>query len=77
MRVAFVKPVVDEQRTAVVMGHPTTHINDRVLMHPKQRLEPNHHRAIAHGGLRLAEPPASLTQILGQIHAAVLAPWLI
>jgi hypothetical protein len=60
-----------------MVRHPTAHINDGVLMHPEQRLEPNDHRTIAHGCLGLAVPSASLLEMLGQRHALGLMVWLI
>ena len=77
VRVAFVQSVVNQQRPFMVVGHPTTHINDGVLMHPKQRLEPDHDGTFTNRRSCFAEPPASLTEMLWQIHAIGLMCWLI
>ena len=39
--------VVNQQRALVVMGHPSSNVNNRVLMNPKQRFEPDHNRAFS------------------------------
>ena len=65
VRVAFVQSVIDQQRAAVVVGHPTPHINDGVFMHPKQRLEPDHDGAFSHGFTVVAGPAAALGEVLG------------
>ena len=77
VRVAFVQSVVDQQRAAVVVSHPSSDVDNRVLMHAKQRLEPDHDGTITNRCSCFAEPPASLTEMLWQIHAVGLMRWLI
>ena len=65
VRVAFVQSVVNQQRSTVVVGHPSSNVHNRVLMHPKQRLEPDHDGAFAHRFTVVAGPAASLGEVLG------------
>ena len=47
MGVALIEAVVNQQLPAVVMCHPSSNVNNRVLMNSKQRFEPDHNRAFS------------------------------
>jgi hypothetical protein len=77
MGVAFIEAVVNQEGTVVMMRHPPTHVHDGVLMHPKQRLEPDHDGALAHRYPFFGRPAASLLEMLWQVHGARIGRWLI
>jgi hypothetical protein len=63
VRVAFVKPVVNQQRTSVVMSHPSANVHGGVLMCSKQGLQPDNDRAVSDWSFALSEPPATLNEM--------------
>jgi hypothetical protein len=77
VRVAFVQSVVDQQRAAVVVSHPSSDVDNRVLMDAKQRLEPDHDGAFAHRFTVVVGPAAALGEVLWQVHAVMFISALI
>ena len=68
VRVPFVKSVIDEERSAVVVGHPATHVNHGVFVNTEERLQPNHDRAFAHRCTLIGQPTAAFTEVFRQLH---------
>ena len=77
VRVAFIEAVVNQERAVVMMRHPTTDVHGGILMHPKQRLEPDHDGSFANRCPFIGRPAASLFEMLRQVHATKTGRWLI
>jgi hypothetical protein len=69
VRIALVKPVIDQQRSVVMVSHPSSNVHNGVFVDAQQGLEPDDDRAFTDRDSVFRQPATSLAEVFWQVHA--------
>jgi hypothetical protein len=61
--VAFIQPVIDQQRSVVVCSERPTDVKSRVFIHTERGFEPNNHRTFISWLTQIADPSTPLIKM--------------